>query len=198
METSFLQDSVTLPYLGEFHSQRRPVTRYEESTPSGQGILIETSWEQTDWEVPISPCSTDELEIHYDQWLYVGVPQAIEPYVPRIEPETIIDPSARPMLTDRVCMTLDRMIPLLKGEARRSFIPVSKVEVRGFVDPEEDTEEVVVIQWVEVSPQAALAYWDKLGSMIEFWIGFLPDELARIAIERLSFEVRWDINDAAL
>jgi len=95
-------------------------------------------------------------------------------------------------------MTLDRMLPLLKGEARRSFIPVSKVEVRGFVDPEEDTEEVVVIQWVEVSPQAALAYWDKLGSMIEFWIGFLPDELARIAIERLSFEVRWDINDAAL
>jgi hypothetical protein len=95
-------------------------------------------------------------------------------------------------------MTLDRIIPLLKGEARRSFIPVSKVEVRGFVDPEEDTEEVVVVQWVKVSPQAALAYWDKLGSMIEFWIGFLPDELARIAIERLSFEVRWDIDDAAL
>jgi hypothetical protein len=198
MEIAFLQDSVTLPYLGEFHSRRRPVSRYVESTPSGQGILIEISQEQTDWEVPISPFNTDELEIHYDQWLYVGAPHIIESYVPRIEPETIIDPSARPMLTDRVCMTLDRIIPLLKGEARRSFIPVSKVEVRGFVDPEEDTEEVVVVQWVKVSPQAALAYWDKLGSMIEFWIGFLPDELARIATERLSIEVRWDINDTVL
>ncbi|MCK4451400.1 MAG: hypothetical protein KAX26_12495, partial [Anaerolineae bacterium] len=62
----------------------------------------------------------------------------------------------------------------------------------------EDTEEVVVIQWVKVSPQAALAYWDRLGSMIEFWTDFLSDELARIATERLSIEVRWDINDAAL
>ena len=198
METAFLQDTVTLPYLGEPHFQGRPVPRYVESIPSGQGILIETLQEQTDWEVPISPFGTDKLEIHYDQWPYVGVSQAIELCVPRIEPETIIDPSARPMLTDRVCMTLDRMLPLLRGEARRSFIPVSKVEVRGFVDPEEDTEEVVVIQWVKVSPQAALAYWDRLGSMIEFWTDFLPDELARIATERLSIEVRWDINDAAL
>ena len=197
METAFLQDTATLPYLGEFHFQHRPVSRYVESIPSGQGILIETPQEQTAWEVSISPFSTDELEIRYDQWLYVGVPQAIEPYVPRIEPETIINPSARPMLTDRVRMTLDRMLPLLRGEARRSFIPVSKVEVRGFVDPEEDTEEVVVTQWVKVSSQTALAYWDRLGSMIEFWIDFLPDELARIATERLSIEVRWDINDAA-
>jgi hypothetical protein len=197
METDFLQDTVVaLPYLGEPHSQHHPVLHYVESTPSGQGILIEALQEQTG-QVSISPFGTDALEIYYDQWLYVGVSQTIEPYVPRIEPETIIDPSAHSMLTDRVRLTLIRMLPLLKSEARKSFIPVSKVEVRGFVDPEEDTEEVVVIQWVKVSPQAALAYWDRLGSMVEFWIDFLPDELARIATERLSIEVRWDINDAA-
>ena len=198
METAFLQDTVTLPYLGEFHSQHRVAPRYVESNPSGQGILIDIPQEQTDWEVSMLSFSKDELKIHYDQWLYVGVPQTTELCVPRIEPETIIDSSARPMLTDRVRMTLDRILPLLKGEARRSFIPVSKVEVSGFVDPEEDAEEVVVTQWVKVSPEAALAYWDKLGSMVEFWIDFLPDELARIATERLSIEVRWDINDETL
>ena len=193
METAFLQDTVALPYLGESRFQHRPVLHYVESTPSGQGILIDAPQGQ----IEKVSFRVNELDIYYDQWSYVGVSQTVEPYLSRIEPKMIIDPSAHSMLTDRVRMTLERMFPLLESEARKSFIPVSKIEVRGFVDPEEDTEEVVVTQWVKVSPQAAMAYWDRLGSMIEFWIDFLPDELVRIATERLSIEVRWDINDAA-
>jgi hypothetical protein len=87
---------------------------------------------------------------------------------------------------------------LLEREARRSFTPVSKIEVSGFVDPEEDTQEVVATQWVKVPPQAALDYWDKLGAAIEAWIDFLPDELAEVAIEQLAIEIRWDIDDTTL
>jgi hypothetical protein len=113
-------------------------------------------------------------------------------YVPRIQPEVIIRPSARPMLTDRMHEVLKRLISLLEREARQNFISVDKIEVSGFVDPEESTEEVVLTQWVKISAEAALDYWDKLGATLEAWIDLLPEELARIAAERMAVEVRWD------
>jgi hypothetical protein len=79
---------------------------------------------------------------------------------------------------------------MLKWEARRSFVPVSRFDVSGFIDPDEDTEEVVVTEWVELSPPAALDYWDRLGGVIEAWVDFLPTDLAEIAVERLAIEVR--------
>ncbi|HIC96363.1 TPA: hypothetical protein EYP12_07050 [Candidatus Bipolaricaulota bacterium] len=62
----------------------------------------------------------------------------------------------------------------------------------GFADPEENSEEVVVTQWVKISAEAALDYWDRLGATLEAWIDLLPEELARIAAERIAVEVRWD------
>jgi hypothetical protein len=112
--------------------------------------------------------------------------------MPRVEPGVRIDPSASGLLTDKVRETLGRLLDVLRWDARRSFVPVSRFEVTGFIDPEEDTEEVVVTEWVGVSPQAALDYWDRLGAVIEGWVDFLPAELAQIAVERLAFEVRAD------
>ncbi len=83
-----------------------------------------------------------------------------------------------------------RLIPLLESEARRSFVPVTKIEVTGFVDPEEDTDEVVVTVWVKLSPPEALNYWDKLGGSVELWTDYLPADLAEVAEERLAIEVR--------
>ncbi len=103
-----------------------------------------------------------------------------------------IAPSARSMLTDRMQETLNRLLALLTQEARRNFIPVSKIEIRGFVDPEEDTKEVVVTQWVKVPPSTALDYWDRLGAAVELWIDYLPETLASIVVERIAIEVRWD------
>ncbi|MDO8673785.1 MAG: hypothetical protein Q7O66_20435 [Dehalococcoidia bacterium] len=73
-------------------------------------------------------------------------------------------------------------------------MPVSKIEVSGFVDPEEGTEEVVVTQWVRVSRQTALEYWDRLGPSVEVWVDFLPERLARVVTERIAIEVRCDID----
>lgn len=138
---------------------------------------------------------TDEGVVHiYDQWIAAGVPWPTALNLPRIEPKEIIHPSARPFLTDRVQEILERLKPLLKREAHRNFIPVSKIEVSGFVDPEEDIEEVVITQWVRVPVQEALDYWDRLGAALEVWIDSLPAQLTRVAIERISVEVRWGID----
>jgi len=160
------------------------------------GVPVEKAEPQTGWDVPTRRLSTDEPVVRvYDQWVGAGIPWLTELYVPRSQPEVIIDPSASPILTDRVRATIDHLLVLLEREARRSFVPVSKIEVSGFVDPEEDTEEVVVTQWVNVSPQFALDYWDRLGATIEVWIDFLPEELTRVAAERLAIEVRWNVDD---
>lgn len=71
-------------------------------------------------------------------------------------PPLLIHPSARVLLTADMQATLDRLVELLENEARTQDIPISKVEVHGFVDPEEDTDSVIVTQWVAVPSQTAL------------------------------------------
>jgi len=115
----------------------------------------------------------------------------------RTNPEPVYDISVHPMLTDRVLETLKRMLPVLAHEAHRNLIPVERIEVRGFVDVEENFDQVVVIQWVNVSPQKALNYWENLGATLEFWMEYLPEELAKIALERISVSVRWTVDDVS-
>ena len=82
----------------------------------------------------------------------------------------------------------------MKLEAHRNYMPVSRIEVSGFVDREEGIEEIVVTQLVKVSPRSALDYWDRLSAIVMVWFSSLPDELANIATERFSIEVRWEHN----
>ncbi|MCD6283392.1 hypothetical protein J7J84_07340 [bacterium] len=109
-----------------------------------------------------------------------------------IELEPVIDSTAMPMLSDRVKRALNGLFRLLQHEARRCFVRVVKVEVRGFSDPEEGTQEVVVSQYVMLPPRGALDYWDKLGVLVEVWAKNLPEELVRTVTEGISIEVRWD------
>lgn len=112
-------------------------------------------------------------------------------------PSLLIHPSARPLLTADVHATLECLLRLLESEAHTQGVPVSKIEVHGFADPEEDTDTVVVTQWVGVPPQTALAYWDHLGAAVEAWTEQLPSERVPIAAERIAIEVRWDADAPA-
>ena len=116
----------------------------------------------------------------------------------RRAPRPTYHASVRSMLTDRVKETLGRLLPVMAKAAHRDYIPVERVEVMGFVDPEEDSEEIVVIQLVNTSPEKAMAYCDNLGATIESWTDNLPDRLAEIAQERISIEVQWTIDDDSL
>jgi len=95
------------------------------------------------------------------------------------------------VLIDRVQETLDQLLPILKTEAASSWVYVTGVEVEGFVDPEEDFEEVVITQCVELSPEQAMDYWDRLGNKIQQWTKLLPEYLAQVATDRLSIRVAW-------
>ncbi len=160
-------------------------------TTSTSGILVEARERGTIWEhMPWGFGSHEPAPPSYRRWVYGYGLEPVEVYKPRVEPEVRIDPSASGLLTDKVRETLWRLLDVLKWEARRSFVPISMFEVNAFIDPEEDSEEVVVTEWVGVSPEAALDYWDRLGAVIEGWVDFLPTELAEIAVERLAIEVR--------
>lgn len=131
----------------------------------------------------------------YRRWVVSGATEPARPLLPRAQPEVTIHRSARGLLTDKVRETVHRLLEVLAWQARKHFMPVTKFEVGGFVDPEEAVEEVVVTQWLRVSEQAALDYWDRLGSAVEAWIDFLPSDLGEIAIERLAIEVRGGEDD---
>lgn len=134
----------------------------------------------------------------FDQWMDAGTVWT-ESMIGSLKPQSVIvDRSARPIITDRRQIVLEHLLPLLERTARKSFMPVSKIEVKGFVDPEEDTEEIVVIQWVKVTPDAALNYWEKVGAVIGHWTGYLPEPLRAEAIEHIAFEVRWETDGTAI
>lgn len=193
------QSTATLLHWGESLDPHRVDWRHVATSPSSLGIPVETAEPQTGRDVPTRRTETSGPVVQAsERWVGAGIPWPTELYVSKISPEIIINPSARPILTDRVQATLDRLLVLLEREAQRSFVPVSKIEVSGFVDPEEDTEEVVVTQWVKVSTQTALEYWDRLGAAVEVWIDFLPERLAEVAVERIAIEVRWDIDDTTV
>jgi len=80
---------------------------------------------------------------------------------------TVIDTSAEPLMTDRTREALNLLLPVIEREARENRISIDRVEIRGFDDPEEGFHEIIVRQWVNVSADDALAYWDKLGAFLD-------------------------------
>lgn len=164
----------------------------------GLGLSAQAPIANTDWDVTERSRKEERAVIRpQEQSADTGIPMNAPSFFVTKEPDIRYSPSVRTMLTDRVQHTLNFLLPALKKEARRSFIPLTRIEVRGFVDPEEDTQEVVIVQWVNVSPEMALDYWDKLSFTVDAWAKSLPQDLASIIEERIALEVRWDKYDAA-
>jgi len=103
----------------------------------------------------------------------------------------IYDPSCRPLLTNPVRTALDGLISLLTQEAEQKTVPVLKMDVRGFSDPEEDGRQIVVRQWVRLPAREAFLYWDSLGPAYEAWLHSAPEGLKPVYTEQIAFEIRW-------
>lgn len=97
-------------------------------------------------------------------------------------------------LTPRAKAALTALGPVLAQAALAHSAPVQSVEVSRFIDPDDDSQEIVVTQWVELPLEAALDYWEKLASAIEEWIAALPSDLAREA-KGIALEVRSAIDE---
>lgn len=98
-------------------------------------------------------------------------------------------PSARSLLTDRVQATLNRLFPMMERVIRLERVPVQKLELFGFRDPEEDWRELVVSLSVNLPESEALLLWDKLGHAIEGMMEYLPSYMVNILYDRISIEV---------
>ena len=106
--------------------------------------------------------------------------------------EVHIDAHARSLVTDVVEQVLTELLGLIRRYAIDNFVQISKIEVTAFVDPEEDTKEIVVTQWIRARPSFALDYWDKFGVAMTQWISRLPNYLQEIAYDRISVAVESD------
>lgn len=103
----------------------------------------------------------------------------------------VYDPSCRPLLTGPVRAALDELVSLLTHGAERSGVPILRIDVRGFFDPEEGAQQVVVRQWVDLPAREAFPYWDGLGPAYEAWMHSAPEGLADVYTEQIAFEIRW-------
>ena len=145
------------------------------------------------------PFTPDTL---YDGWyrgpLTTAVPSAggpaEQPYIQTTYPAPRYDHSSLgTILTDRLQEVVDQLLPVLRAEAASEFVPVTRVEVEGFVDPEEDFEELTITQWVELGPQQAMDYWDRVGTAIQERVDLLPEPLDQIACGRIAIRVAWEV-----
>jgi hypothetical protein len=132
------------------------------------------------------------------EWDSAASPLMFPPKSFVLKPTMETNESAIPMLTDRVNRTLSLLMPLLDRAARRYGAQVRKVVISGFVDREDETSEIVVTQWVNLSAREAFEYWDLLGRMVFAWTQSLPKDLIPIAEERLSVQLEWNVNDATI
>ena len=104
-------------------------------------------------------------------------------------------PSARSLLTDRVQATLNRLFPMMERVIRLERVPVQKLELFGFRDPEEDWQELVVSLSVNLPESEALLLWDKLGHAIEGMMEYLPRYMVNILYDRISIEVLGSVGE---
>lgn len=105
----------------------------------------------------------------------------------RLHPTYLL--SARSLLTDRVQTTLNRLYVLLNEVIRLEKVPVQKLELYGFRDPEEGWQELVVSLSVNLPESEALLLWDKLGHAVEGMMEYLPSYMVNILYDRISIQV---------
>lgn len=106
--------------------------------------------------------------------------------------------SADPMLTDDVREVLEGFLKALADQAQRQGVPVTRLEVYGTPDSDEATGRVVVVQWVDLSPDEAMAHWDEAGDAIERWTAGLLPKQQEIALNLIALSVEWNDNAAAV
>jgi hypothetical protein len=101
----------------------------------------------------------------------------------------VVAESATSILTDRVKVALDNLLPIVGQVAGEYFVPISLVEILGHISQDEDAEEVVIRILVVLPEAAAMTFWEFLGTAVESRTSDLPAEIVTIATERISFEV---------
>jgi hypothetical protein len=105
-------------------------------------------------------------------------------------PRITVEDSARPFITDLVSDTLYALLNQAIFAARIRFIPIDHIDVKGYIDRDEDTKLIIANILVNTDSETAFKFWTYLGSFVQDYIDTrLPSRLRDLAVERISFEV---------
>jgi hypothetical protein len=176
--------------LPAVHSAELSVGRFVDATTSDQSLLGSRSRPLIVWQQRLALASEPKYHL-LDQSAVGELGAFLVLHNLRSHTPPAMSRSVRASLTDRERAALERVLPVILKVARQDAIPVRHVAIERFNDPEEGSSEIVIIQWVDASPEAAFALWDQQGTAVEMLYDILPPVLADIARERISVEVRW-------
>lgn len=105
-------------------------------------------------------------------------------------PSIFLDPSALSLLRGDVTV-LARFIQFMSQDVLQEQIPASKIEIRGSVDPEDDTSQIVVRVWIRgLSNSEIRRYHHELGERVDSWTNYLSEAQRLHFISRISFQAR--------
>ena len=94
-------------------------------------------------------------------------------------------------MTSSVKQLVGPLVAIARTKALHASIEIASMELSVFLDPEDDSRELVLEIHTCALPTQGLAYWDSLGSAINEWRAKLPAALAEILAGRLAVHVTW-------
>ena len=105
-------------------------------------------------------------------------------------PSIFLDPSALSLLSGDVTV-LARFVQFMSRDVLQERIPASKIEIRGSVDLEDDTSQIVVRVWIRgLSESEIRRYCHDLGERVDNWTTHLPETQRQYFFSRISFQAR--------
>lgn len=105
-------------------------------------------------------------------------------------PNIFLDPSALPLLPGDVTV-LARFVQFVSRDVLQEQIPASRIEIRGSVDPEDDTSQIVVRVWIrDLSDSEIRHSHHDLGGRVDSWAARLPEAQRLYFLSRISFQTR--------
>jgi len=121
----------------------------------------------------------------------------IDPAKSKLPMDPSIHPSAYPLLTAGMEPLLRSYLAVIGRYVQQHSIPIGRVEISGFEDPEEGDQQVVVALWIGLPATEAMGQWHEVGRAIEDWVNGLSDLEADAIAEGIAMEVYSDVDDAA-
>ena len=105
-------------------------------------------------------------------------------------PSVLLDPSALSLLPGDVTV-LTQFVQFIRRDVLQEHIPASRIEIRGSVDPEDDTSQIVVRVWIRGLADGEIRrYHYDLGERVDDWTAHLSEAQRQHFIARISFQAR--------
>ena len=102
------------------------------------------------------------------------------------------DPAATRLLTPDLRKLISTVDAMVITSSHRAGIPVKRISIDAFTDPEEAWTNVSLTVSVACPAAHALAFWDYLGDRIDRWRNTLSEESAAQLSESLAVYVDWE------